>query len=90
MKKEFDIEFLQLSLKQNINLLKCFDEFCDESVMSEQSTMQEKEANAYWFSKRLSSKRSLLEVSIRNLEENCNELQEFINSKPLSEVQRNG
>lgn len=88
--KELDIEFLQLSLKQNINLLKCFDEFCDEGVMPEQATQQEKDQISYCFTNRLKSHRSMLELSIRNLEEHCDLIEDFLNSKSKSEVQRNG
>ena len=85
--KEFDIEFLQLSLKQNINLLKCFDEFCDEGVIPEQATRQEKNQISYCFTSRLESHRSILELSIRNLEEHCDMIEDFLSNKSKGGVQ---
>ena len=88
--KELDIELLQLSLKRNINLLKCFDEFCDESILPEKATQQEKDINDLLFTSRLSNKRSLLEASIYGLESNFNMLEDFLNNKSKNGVQRNG
>ena len=90
MKKEFDIEFLQLSLKQNINLLKCFDEFCDESITPENAKPIEREIRAECFVNRLDVKRALLNVALSNLEQNCNMIENFLSSKSKSEVQCNG
>ena len=90
MKKEFDIEFLQLSLKQNINLLKCFDEFCDESILPSTAHPQERSISAECFVNRLDGKRALLNVALSNLEQNCNMIESFLSSKSKSEVQRNG
>lgn len=85
--KELDIELLQLSLKRNINLLKCFDEFCDESILPESATQQEKELNPKVFVSRLSSKRSLLETTIYGLEDEFNKIEDFLNSKSKGGVQ---
>lgn len=78
MKNKFDVEDYILEVKEIVNILKCFDEFCDESVMPENATKQEREANAVWFVKRLQSHRSLLTVSIKSLEQNiCSLSNEF-------------
>lgn len=79
MKNKFDVEDFIVDFKQVINVLKCFDEFCDESVLPEGTTKQECEANAIWFVKRLESHRSLLTVSIKNLEQNINSLSNKFN-----------
>ncbi len=88
--KELDIELLQLSLKQNINLLKCFDEFCDESILPENVNPQKRSISAQCFVNRLDSKRTLLNVAMSSLEQSSNLIEDFLNSKSKSEVQRNG
>ena len=70
MNNKFDIEDYILEVKEIVNVLKCFDEFCDESVLPENTSKQEREENAVWFVKRLKSHRSLLSISIKNLEQN--------------------
>ncbi len=76
MKNKFDVEDFIVDVKQVINVLKCFDEFCDESILPERATKQEYEVNATWFVKRLESYRSLLTVAIKNLENNINSIEE--------------
>ena len=81
--KEFDIEFLQLSLRQNINLLKCFDEFCDESILPETASPQKRSIASECFVRRMDQKRTLLEVALSGLEQSSNMLEDFLqnNSK---------
>ena len=79
--KEFEIEFLQLSLKQNINLLKCFDEFCDESIIPQNANPQKRSISAQCFVNRLDNKRTLLNVALSSLEQSSNMIEDFLNNK---------
>lgn len=85
--KEFDIEFLQLSLKQNINLLKCFDEFCDESILPETANPQKRSISSECFVNRLGEKRALLEVALSGLEQSSNMLEDFLQNTSKGGVQ---
>ena len=79
MKNKFDVEDYILEVKEIVNVLKCFDEFCDESVMPSNTTKQEQKENAFWFVKRFETHRSLLTVSIKNLEQNIRSLSNEFN-----------
>lgn len=90
MKREFDIEYLQLNLKQDIDLLKCFDEFCNEGIISPTQSLADSATEAILFTNKLKVRRSLLDVAIENLQKNYELLEEFIGSHSFTEVQRNG
>ena len=85
MKKEFDIENLALNLRQNLDILKCFDEFCDESIISTIENATERAIAVECFMNRMDTHRSLLNVAMSNLEEDYTMLDEFLRS-PASKV----
>ena len=79
MKEKFEIEEFALEIKEALNLLKCFDEFCDESVLTDTATEEERLSNAIWFVKRLETHHSLLSVSIKTISSAINSLNQKFN-----------
>ncbi len=77
MKEKFEIEEFVLEIKEAIDILKCFNDFCDESVFPESATDNERQINAICFVNRMHSHRALLNVTIKNLEKNV----KFLSSK---------
>ncbi len=74
MKEKFEIEKFVLEIKEATDILKCFNDFCDESVLPESATDNERQINAICFVNRMHSHRALLSVSIKNLEKSIEAL----------------
>lgn len=74
MKEKFEIEGFILEISEAIDILKCFNEFCDESILPEGATDNERQINAICFVNRMRSHRALLNVAIKNLENNVKSL----------------
>ncbi len=74
MKEKFEIEEFVLEIKEAIDILKCFNDFCDESVLPESATDNERDISAICFVNRMHSHRALLNVAIKNLEKNVKSL----------------
>lgn len=74
MKEKFEIEEFILEISEAVDILKCFNEFCDESILPEGANDNELQINAACFVKRMYSYRALLTVSIKNLENTIRKL----------------
>lgn len=68
MKEKFEIEEIILEIRECVDILKCFNDFCDESILPENATENEREINSVCFINRMPSHRALLSVVIKNLE----------------------
>ena len=72
MKEKFEIEEMILEIKETTDILKCFNDFCDESILPESASDKEREINAICFINRMPSHRALLSVAIKTLEKISN------------------
>ena len=79
MKEKFEIEEFMLEIKEATDILKCFDDFCDESILPKAATQEEREINAQCFIKRLKTHRALLNVAIKVLEQSVRLLAQKFN-----------
>lgn len=79
MKEKFEIENYLFEIREAVDVLKCFNEFCDESILPESASDESRKINAICFVRRLGTQRALLTTGIKNLEKTIQEMSQKYN-----------